>query len=164
MKRRAPAKVPEHSERHQRRSNHNGHDLPNAGQVYLSRRPLPVDELAAATANYNQIQDDRERLPGLEHARDARHLARIVHHLGNVREQASLVRHVAARADGGLNQAGGEPGPGAERDLQRVRRNEQCRRRDQGLPALRRVVDEGADERHQYRAAQPRHRRDEGDR
>ena len=53
LERRAPAKVPEHSERHQRRSNQNRHDLADAGQIDFSRRPLPVDERAAAASNYN---------------------------------------------------------------------------------------------------------------
>ena len=84
--------------------------------------------------------------------------------LWDVRKKARLVGHVAARAHGSLDQARCEPSPGPERYLQRVCCNEQRSCRDQGFPALRRVIYKGADERHQYGAAQPRHRRDERDR
>ena len=55
LERRAPAKVPEHSERHQRRSNQNRHDLADAGQIYLARRSFSGEKRADPGSNYNQV-------------------------------------------------------------------------------------------------------------
>ena len=53
MERRAPAKVPEHSEDHERRSNHNRHDLADAGQIYLARRSFSGEKRADPGSDYN---------------------------------------------------------------------------------------------------------------